>query len=203
MHRGVTRTASVVLAAVLLMGGACRQEREPLGPAATLPVGTTTTNPYAVPTVIDEAYVNSVLAGLDHAYGDVTRIVVSTRSLPPEVLARLKALYAGELLQLQIDLIAFDLAQGLPGYLQPPGDHHSVVTRIISIRPTCIFAEITRDASEVVRSPDQTYSTQWVALVPAGRSTDLEDFNPTGWAFQFEGYSTTFAEPEDPCADGS
>ena len=32
---------------------------------ATVPAPTTTTNPYAVPAVIDAAYVNRVLAGLD------------------------------------------------------------------------------------------------------------------------------------------
>ena len=36
---------------------------------ATVPAPTTTTNPYAVPAVIDAAYVNRVLAGLDAADG--------------------------------------------------------------------------------------------------------------------------------------
>ena len=51
---------------VLLAGsilGACGGAKRTAGPAATVPQGTTTTDPYAVPAVIDEPYVNRVLAG--------------------------------------------------------------------------------------------------------------------------------------------
>ena len=65
-----------VLAAGVLVG-ACGGggNDEPLGPTATVPQGTTTTNPYAVPPVIDEPYVNRVLAGLDQGVGDIVRLV--------------------------------------------------------------------------------------------------------------------------------
>jgi len=203
MYRAVRRTASVVLAAVLLTGGACRQDREPLGPAATLPVGTTTTNPYAVPAVIDEVYVNRVLAGLDQAYGDITRIVVSTRSLPPEVLARLKALYVGDLLQLQIDLFALELAQGLPAYKVSPGNQRSVVTKLISVRPTCIFAEVSRDQSAVGTTVDERLARQWVALAPADAAVELTGYNPTSWQFLYDGFQEGFTQPQDPCLDAA
>ncbi len=89
------------MAVALLVLAACGGDKEPLGPTATVPQPTTTTDPYAVPAVIDEAYVNRVLAGLDQAVGDIVRLVVSTRDIPPEVIDRLKAMYVGDALQLK------------------------------------------------------------------------------------------------------
>ena len=91
-----------VLVAALATGVACGGKDEPLGPTATVPQATTTTNPYAVPPVIDEAYVNRVLAGLDQAVGDVIRLVVSSRTLSPEALDRLRTIYVGDALDLSI-----------------------------------------------------------------------------------------------------
>ncbi len=184
------------MAAVLV---ACGGASEPLGPTATVPQATTTTDPYAVPAVIDEAYVNRVLAGLDKAFGDITRIVVETRTVPPEVIKRLDAMYIGLLVQGHIDLFQANLRSGVEGYKQPPGDHHSVVTSLISIKPSCIFAQISRDASAVVESPDLRFATQWVALVPADPALDPQGFNKTTWAFLYEGFPRDFSQPEDPC----
>src|SRR3954452_13325268 len=61
---------------------------------ATEPARTTTTNPYAVPAVIDVAYVNRVLAGLDAAVGDIVRQVIRTKAIPQEALDRMRAVYA-------------------------------------------------------------------------------------------------------------
>src|SRR5436305_12121423 len=84
---------------------------------ATEPAPTTTTNPYAVPTVIDAAYVNRVLAGLDAINGDVTRQVVSTRTIPRDAYDRMRALYGDDhWLQLRIDSFQSDLRRNLAGY---------------------------------------------------------------------------------------
>jgi hypothetical protein len=65
---------------------------------------TTTTNPYAVPAVIDAAYVNRVLASFDALLGDVLRIVLRTNTIPPEAYDRLKAIYADPVfMQIKID----------------------------------------------------------------------------------------------------
>ncbi len=79
-----------MVVALLLLSAACGGKDEPLGPIGSVPQATTTTNPYAVPEVIDEAYVNRVLAGLDQAYGDLTRLIVSTENIVPEAIDRLK-----------------------------------------------------------------------------------------------------------------
>ena len=88
--------------AVLLACAACGGNDKPLGPAATVPQATTTTNPYAVPPVIDEAYVNHVLAGLDQAVGDITRLIVNDGRVSDEAADRLEALYIGNALALKL-----------------------------------------------------------------------------------------------------
>src|SRR3954447_16713594 len=62
-------------------------------PPATDPPTTTTTNPYAIPTVIDAAYVNRVLAGLDAVNGEAVRLVVRSKTIPREAYDRLRAIY--------------------------------------------------------------------------------------------------------------
>jgi len=186
-----------LLAAAAVLG-ACKESSEPLGPAATVPQGTTTTNPYAVPAIIDEAYVNRVLAGLDHAVGDVTRLVLAEGSVTPAVKSRLAALYLADVLQLKITLFETVVQRGLSGYKENPGDRHSVATELISVRPTCIFVRIVSDGSEVVKLPDPRVAVQWVALVPR-TDVDSQGYNPTPWVFAYEGFDQGFAEPEDPC----
>lgn len=71
-----------VVAALALAASACSSStgaaRPPSATVGTETPRTTTTNPYAVLAVIDTAYVNRVLAGLDAAVGGVTRLVVRT-----------------------------------------------------------------------------------------------------------------------------
>jgi hypothetical protein len=81
----------------VLLAGACTDKGEPLGPTATLAQPTTTADPFAIPPVIDEAYVNRVLAGLDHALGEATRIVVRENAISQDVVSRLEELYIDEL----------------------------------------------------------------------------------------------------------
>jgi hypothetical protein len=57
---------------VLVLAAACSQSGDERGPTATVPSAPITTqpaDPYAVPDVIDAAYVNRVLAGLDAVMG--------------------------------------------------------------------------------------------------------------------------------------
>ena len=67
------RLAVVGLVVAALLATACGDKDEPLGPIGSVPQATTTTNPYAVPEVIDEAYVNRVcLAGSLDQCGQVS-----------------------------------------------------------------------------------------------------------------------------------
>ncbi len=183
----------------VLLSAACADKSEPLGPTAAVPHATTTTNPYAIPAVIDEAYVNRVLAGLDQAYGDLTRLIVETRTLLPEAVERINALYVGQFAQLQIDLFQAELRDGLRIYKPEAGNQVSTVTSLISVAPKCFFAEIHRDLSLVLASTEPQVERLWVALVPAEDVTGKRELNPTPWQYIFDGFKQGFTEPKDAC----
>ena len=124
---------------------ACSDGMPAAQPSATVGTGpprTTTTDPFAVPPVIDSAYLNRVLAGLDAAVGDVVRMIVRTKTIPREGYDRLRAVYGTDsLLQLKIDSLQRELRDGLPGYRLPePGDKVSLVREILSAGGQCAFA---------------------------------------------------------------
>ncbi len=184
--------------AVLLV--ACGGDEEPLGPTATVPQPTTTTNPYAVPAIIDEAYVNRVLAGLDQAVGDVVRLVVNSRTIPPEAIERLQALYVGEALQLEVDNFQDDMFNNFLGYRDTPGNKTTSATQLIDVRTSCIFAQVHKNFAAVSFTPDPKFSTQWVALIPES-ADDPRGYNPTGWVFRYDGFQKDLSAPPNPCAD--
>ena len=202
-----TATRAALALALLLASTACHPssaEKAATGPTptvATEPAPTTTTDPYAVPAVIDTAYVNRVLAGLDAQMGDVTRMVIVTRTLPREALDRLRAVYGSDQwLQTSIDSFQRDLRNGLTSYKADPGNKITVTNKLIAVNRDCIFAEVSRDYSKVginASSPD----TQWVALRPLDPSRDPHGYNPTKWALIYDGYTETRSRPSDPCGN--
>jgi hypothetical protein len=166
---------------------------------ATVPAPTTTTNPYAVPAVIDAAYVNRVLASLDALLGDVLRIVKRTNTIPQEAYDRLKAVYIEpEFLQLRIDSFQRDIREGFRGYRPDPGNKASTVLRILTTRPSCIFVEVRRDYSAV--GLNARTSTEWVALTKHDPSRDPSRYNATPWAMTYDGFPPDRSQPPDPCA---
>ncbi len=205
MSGRLRRTAAGV--SLLLAGalGACSSADEPAAPTATLgtvPPVTPTTDPYAVPAVIDEAYVNRVLEALDAANGDVLRLVVRERTIPTEALDRLRALYLDEeLLQLQIDVPQSDLRRGLSGIRAEPGNQRTIVKQMITIKPSCLYVRADRDSAQVATNPRPELRTIWIGLVPMDESRDVAQYNPTPWAFVYEGFQRDLsAPPVDPCA---
>jgi hypothetical protein len=173
-------------------------------PSATVPTApatTTTTDPYAVPAVIDAAYVNRVLAGLDAVVGDVVRLVVRTKTIPPEGVERLRAIYGTDaMLDLILDSLSRDLAQGLSAYRQDPGDRRSSVSELISGDKSCIFARVARDYSAVSLNPLPQLTTQWVGLVPLDQTRDPRRHNAVGWMLVYDGAERNFgAPPTNPC----
>ncbi|MEA2716021.1 MAG: hypothetical protein QOI99_338 [Actinomycetota bacterium] len=191
----------VGMAVATLVMGACGGDKEPLGPTATVPQATTTTNPYAIPPVIDEAYVNRVLAGLDHAVGDVVRLVVSSKTIPPEAIERLKAIYVDdEQFQFELQLFQADLRGGFKAVKPSPGNRATTVLEIMSTRPDCIFARVDMDTSAVTLAPNPAFRTRWIAIVPrlAGISAPG---NETGWGVVYEGFPPDQSTPSNPCAE--
>lgn len=161
---------------------------------------TTTTNPYAVPAVIDAAYVNRVLAGLDAVMGDVTRIVMRTRTIPPDAYDRMKSVFSDdERLQRSIDSFQGTLRNNMAGYRINPGNKTTRVTRIISSRITCIFIEVNRDYSAVSTNPLPGIDIQWIGLRPLEQKRDPSGYNDTKWVYIYEGFPPDHSQPPDPC----
>jgi len=171
----------------------------PSATVATAPPQTTTTNPYAIPEVIDAAYVNRVLAGLDAATSEVIRLVVTTRSIPPESIERLQAIYSEPaLFQLRLDLFQDDLRRQLGGYKPNPGANATTVIELLSTTTTCVFAKVSRDASAVAIAPDPRFSIKWIAMKPFPSANRA--YNDTGWGLIYEGFERDLTAPRvNPC----
>lgn len=167
---------------------------------ATVPPATTTTNLYAVPAVIDAAYVNRVLAALDTQLGDVTRLLIRTKTFPAEAFDRLKAIYTdNESLQLKLDAFQADLRKGFADYKPTPGNKITTVTKMVTASRTCIFVEVRRDYTPVT-GKNTIIHPQWAALKPSDPSRDPSRYNGTSWAFAYDGVQPDSTEPPNPCA---
>jgi hypothetical protein len=189
-----------MMVAAALLVAACSNgsdETEQRTTVPTAPALTTTTNPYAVPEVIDAAYVNRVLAGLDAAVGDVVRMVANARAVTPEAYDRLKALYSDEEARAQANGLILDAAEGFPGFRG--GNRKSTVSRILTGAPTCIFAEVSRDMTPVAENPSPDLAVQWVGLRPLDVKRDPSHYNPTPWMFVYDGYKQDRSQPANPC----
>lgn len=204
---GGPRAVRLALVALLLAASAsCRASsaEKVSGPTATVatePAPTTTTNPYAVPAVIDAAYVNRVLAGLDAIRGDVTRLVIQTRSIPQDALDRLRAVYGtDDPLQLEIDGIQSDMRDGFDGYFPIPGNELGTVKEILTARPDCIFARVARDYSAIGPGASSPSDRNWVALRRQDPVKDPHGYNHTGWAYVYDGFPPNRTQPRDPCS---
>ena len=111
----------------------------------------------------EAATVDRILAGLDGVMGDLQRILVRERRITPEVTDRLQAIYAGPELLNQIDAFRADVANGLAGFKDPPGNRVTTVSRLITVSPICVFAEVTRDycAAHRRRRPPGRRRSTW------------------------------------------
>jgi hypothetical protein len=199
--------ATVASICALLVGGCADKPAEPAVSSATVrtePATTATTNPYTVPQVIDATYVNRVLAWFDQAEGDVFRSIMSSRTLTPEDVARLRALHASDqTFQVMLDAIQYDLRSGFSGTLPNPGNTRTVVIELLSTKSSCIYAKVDRDYSAVARAPNSSLRTQWVALRLLDRTAPQNPYNATGWGYLMNGgaFGARPAAPAtDPCA---
>ena len=182
----------------------CSSGDEPAASTATLgtaPATTAAADPYAVPPVIDEAYVNRVLAGLDAVKGDVTRDVIRTKTITIDAFDRLRAVYdSNEFLQLTIDGLEADIREGFSSYRPNPGNVTTRVSRLLTTAPNCIFAQVQRDYSTVGIKPSPEVGVQWIGLKPLDRSRDPKGLNQTSWALTYDGVPRDRLPPRNPCA---
>lgn len=194
------------MVALALLAPACADKGADRGSAganptlATDPPTTTTTNPYAVPAVIDVAYVNRVLAGLDAQLGEALRQVVRSRTIPRETYDRLRAMYATDgSLQLAIDLFQSAIRRDFAGYTGTPGNQITTVSELLTSKQGCIFARVKRDYSAIGPGATATSDKNWVALNRLTATRDPAGYNLVGWALLYEGFGPDRTQPPDPC----
>lgn len=182
-------------------GGNALGASAPVGTGPPTTAATTAaTHPSTVPPAFDIAEVSKVIAGLDAAVGDVTRLVVRTRTISEEALQRIEALYdGGWAMQIVLSGFQADMRQNFAGYGPNPGNKRSTVTKIISATPSCIFVRVERDYTGVSPGAFATADVQWVGLKPLDASRDPRGLNQTGWAFFYEGFPPDRSEPKDQC----
>ncbi len=188
----------------MLFWAACSKSEPEAQPRTTVQIltTTTTTDPYAPPPVIDEAYVNRVLAGLDQVVGDVVRMVARKRAVTPEAEEYLRAVYSdeGRAFVRHRDGLREDAKEGMAGVRPEPGNKVTTVSRLISIRADCVFAQVQRDFSPVVYEPNPELAVQWVGLKPLDTRRDPRGLNPTPWMYVYDGFPQDHSQPSDPCA---
>ena len=151
------------------------------------------------PATQEAATVDRILAGLDGVMGDLQRALVRERRITTEVTDRLRAIYVGPELLNQIDAFRADVANGLVGVKNPPGNRVTTVSRLITLSPICIFAEVTRDYAPVTEGPAPRPASLFVVLVTKDEADDPRQLNPTPWAMLYDGVQVDGSQPEDIC----
>jgi hypothetical protein len=147
----------------------------------------------------ETASINRILEGIDGVMGDSQRILVRERRITKEVTDRLQAIYVGPELLNQIDAFKGDVANGLVGVKNPPGNRVTTVSRLITVSPICIFVEVTRDYGPVTEGAALRPASLYVVLMTKNEVDDPQQLNPTPWAMLYDGVQFDGSQPEDVC----
>ena len=194
MQRGFLMSALVVAALSSCSGGAGSHAAGSL-PAppppstsapVTIPPTTSTTlpaDPFAVPAVIDLAYLDRVMVELNRIHGNAFRTVVATHDIPPEVVAQLKATATGTSLSTTLKDLSTQIVHQFKGGRNPPGDRITSADRIVSATASCISFGGNSDFSLVADHPVVVRSSYVLVRV----SSQDQTINPTPWLIAFDG----------------
>ena len=188
---------------VITLASACSSPDRRAVPTATVPespepASPTSADPFAVPPVIDAAYVNRVLAALENVVGDAARVVLNARALTEDAVDRLRAVYFEPEFSEQLALLRDAVGRGLTGLRQDPGNRIATVSRIISASPSCIFIAADIDDSPLSARPVSKRSEYYV-LKQRDPARDPRRYNQTPWAIPYEGFNPDGSEPVNPC----
>ena len=163
--------------------------------AATLPPAPSTTvavDPFAVPAVIDLAYLDRVMVELNRIQGDAFRTVVATKTVPPEALAQMQATATGTSLSTALEQFSIQIVNRFKGARIPPGNLIISAKRVLEQSDLCIAFEATGDFSAVADHPVVKSVVYTLKRRPVGASLEI---NITPWVIQFDGFD--FGGP--PC----
>lgn len=151
--------------------------------------------------MIDEAYVNRVLAALDKVDGDATRSVVSAGQVGPQAGEILRAIYNDPQYVQELEgLVKTDLSR----LIVPPGNLKRTVNRLVEASANCLRAEVSIDYSQVAKSPPPRPADEVNSLTlrPTQPGADPRNLNPTPWSISDAQVLKVgqAPKPEDQCA---
>jgi len=210
----------VVVSVALMVAGACSggDDEPPVGPtvppggtssttSTTTPAPSTTLSPadYAVPEVIDQAYVQRVVSAFDKVLGDAIRVLKRDGGLSEDFLKHLLAIYTapefeGQQTSWQDALRLGDLQKRPP----VPQDPITAVVRVARADSKCITAEVDRDMRPTLSpgvEPAESEQPDYVVLVRKQSGRDPLGLNPTPWVMAFDGFKIDGSEPINSCDD--
>jgi hypothetical protein len=194
------RVGALMLLSLALAGACSGRSGGSSSPTTlrTLPPTTTTTTPYAVPTVIDEAYVERVLNALNKIEGDAMREIVNAEDLVPPAAEKLRTIYLRAELNEQLRVWNQAVVDGFTGYRHPPRDIKTRVESLPVKSPTCIEATTIDDLSSVgaASAPERRHQ---VVLRPRDEAQDPQKLNPTPWMVALKLLASS-ATRKNPCA---
>lgn len=201
--RVVRGLAAVVLASLALVS--CR-ESQGLPPEPTVPTAPSTTPTTApidvsvIPPVIDEGYVNAVLAALDEVDGQAARIIVAAKNVTPEAADLLNAIYSDDRFGIQVDAWYEAIGEDpqLTAIRPNPGNRKTTVRRLIGVSADCVWMAVERDHSANSTNPVPVRE-EYMLLRPLDRSNDPNGYNPTAWMITAEGARPDGSEPPNQC----
>ena len=174
----------------LVVLAACSSGSKPGGSAsvpaaAATAASTTTADPWAVPSTITPAYLDRVLAELNHIDGNAFRDARAHNAVTPTYLADERTIRAGpHEVQLREDLVNKDISIHWSGVAAVPGDREMTVISVLSAPRPCVFAEVNVDFSPITVGPPQTYPPWYIALIPMAAN----NMNATHWALADDGF---------------
>ncbi len=199
--------AALALAVTACGGGSHHSSSAPTTASGTPRLAPTTTHatttlppdPAVVPPVITPAYVNAVLAQLNHVYGNAVRTELGTDNVPPVVVAAVRAIFNDPEFSEQLKILTQAIIPLPTNLKQPPGDRSTKVQKLISNTESCIFVQTTTDYSAVdVTTVPQTGS-EFFELAPKAAGHDPQSLNPTPWAIQLSESFQSQQQVTDPC----
>ncbi len=138
---------------------------------------TITTDPFAVPAVVDLPYVQRVLETIYRLSDEATRYAYATKVPDAELSERLDAIFGGPALEEAKRVLSENAAEGYVRLANPPGDAEVRAVDILQATSTCMVVRANLDFGSYYKDPPPAPPQGVVQLSKA----DVLPFNPTGW----------------------